>query len=145
MKVGDLWKYSSGQVTRTAAASAAIDTTTKIAGWMVKHTYTDISYSSSLAANTLVNVYLWTRNVFMVMPTYGATPAITNFDTKYAGYNDAGIYKIDLSNTSNPCFTPFAFELGDVITSANVYQGTFDVGDRQKVVLADAARSNVIF
>lgn len=148
VRKGDLVQFSSGQIQRVAAASAAIDTSAKILGILASdNAYPLVNGTrTSAAANTLVDVMLWDRGLYWNAPTYGATPAITNFGTSYAGYNDAGIYKLDVNNTTNPSFVPFALDLKDAYDGSGIpkFLGTLVVGMRMNTVILDAGRQ-VIF
>jgi hypothetical protein len=114
LKLGEPFYLNSGKVTRVAATTEAIDTGDDMLGWVAQNCFTQIGTTvTSLAVDTLVNCIMWTRNIFWNMPTYNGTPAVTNLTTSYAGYQDAGVYKLDIGNTTNPVFKPFAFDMTD--------------------------------
>lgn len=147
LKAGEPFYLNSGRVTRVAATTEAIDTGDDMLGWMGEDAQALLGGTlTSKAVDTLVNCIVWTRNILWNLPTYNGTPAITNLTTSYAGYNDAGIYKLDIGNTTNPVFKPFAFDMTDARGGTdNKYKSTFTVGDRLLCVGIDASFKQVAF
>lgn len=148
LKAGEPFYLNSGRVTRVAATTEAIDTGDDMLGWIAEDAQRTVNGATvSKAVDTLVNCIMWTRNVYWNLPTYNGTPAITNLTTAYAGYQDAGVYKIDIGNTTNPVFRPFAFDMTDARAGATSrkYKATFSTGDRLLCVGIDASFKQVAF
>lgn len=147
LKAGEPFYLNSGRVTRVAATTETIDTGDDMLGWVAEDAQVQANgATTSKAVDTLINCILWTRNIFWNLPTYNGTPAITNLTTAYAGYNDAGVYKIDIGNTTNPVFRAFSFDLMDARGGAqNKWKSTFSTGDRLLCVGIDASFKQVAF
>lgn len=148
LRAGEPFYLNSGRVTRVAATTEAIDTGDDMLGWVAQDAFDVLNgVTTSKAVDTLITCIMWTTNIFWNLPTYNGTPAITNLTTAYAGYNLLNTYYVDIGNTTNPVFRPFAFDMTDARggSNANKYKATFSTGDRLLCVGIDASFKQVAF
>ena len=141
---------NSGALTKWVAASGQGTTSTKFIGWVDQPTYTTVNGTkTALPTGTLVKVILNTKNVMWILPSYGTQVFVLSQigdGSSYTVYNNAGIYSIDLDQTSNGVLSPFAPDYGDarvLSQGAPIYKTTWVVGDMVKTIVVDAAKQMV--
>lgn len=125
--VGDFVYLASGLATKSAAPSATINTD--------QLPYGVVQGASTLAtAGKFIKVVPLFPFVYLALPTYGATPALTQLciATGNPIYNDAGVYKVDVSSTTKPIVKPIQYFYEDFVSKLDPtkQKSSYTVGDR---------------
>ena len=134
-----------GQVTKWIAPSSQGTTSQPFYGWVDEPTWITVSGTQTARpAGTLVSVIPACSNVCWNLPSYGTAPTVAMLGNGnyYTIINDGGVYKIDLSVTSNGVVMPYMLDDTDARSNsgARTWKATPVVGDKMKCFVNKAAK-----